>query len=93
MYSQRLHRSAFHIRNSKVALKRFRKLTRRKPNKTGFEKLMTGFGDRLDVNLMLLNIAPTTYWAREMAPLGLLRVNGTVITDPGFRFQPGDYVE
>jgi hypothetical protein len=42
-------------------LKRFRKLTRRKPVTTGFEKLMVGFGDRLDVNLMLLNIAPTTF--------------------------------
>ena len=93
MYSQRLHRSAFHIRNSKAALKRFRKATRRKAAQTGFEKLMVGFGDRLDVNLMLLNIAPTTFWAREMSPMGLLSVNGKVIRDAAFRFRPGDFVE
>lgn len=93
LYNQRLHRSAFHIRNTKISLKRFRKLLRRKPVNTGFEKLMLGFGDRLDVNLMLLNIAPTTFWAREMASLGLLRVNGKTITEPTFRFTPGDYIE
>jgi ribosomal protein S4 len=93
MYSQRLHRSAFHLRNAKAALKRFRKSTRRRADNTGFEKLMVGFGDRLDVNLMLLNIAPTTFWARSMAKMGLLRVNTKIVRDPSFRFRPGDYVE
>lgn len=93
MYNQRLHRSLFHIRNSKAAYKRFRKLVRQKPKTTGFEKLLTGSGDRLDVNLMLLNIAPTVFWARNIAQIGLLRVNGREIRDANFRFSPGDYVE
>jgi ribosomal protein S4 len=92
-YNQKLHRSAFNISTSKAMLKRFRKLTRRKPATTGFEKLMVGFGDRLDVNLMLLNIAPTTFWAREIAPMGLFRVNGKIIRDASFRFTPGDHIE
>lgn len=74
-------------------LKRFRKLTRRKPATTGFEKLMVGFGDRLDVNLMILNIAPTTFWAREIAPMGLFKVNGCIVREPNFRFTPGDHIE
>jgi hypothetical protein len=61
MYSQRLHRSLFQLRNTKVALKRFRKLSRRKTKNSGFEKSMTGFGDRMDVNLLLLNLAPTVF--------------------------------
>lgn len=61
MYNQRLSRSLFNIRNTKVALKRFRRLSRRKPKSTGLEKAMLGFGDRLDVNLMLLNISPTVF--------------------------------
>lgn len=93
MYNRRLSNSVFSIRNTKVALKRFRKLTRRKPTASGFENLMVGFGNRLDVTLILLNIAPTVFWAREMAPLGLVRVNGQVIRDAHFRLQPGDYVE
>jgi hypothetical protein len=60
-YNQKLCRSIFHVSTSKAMLKRFRKLSRRKPAATGFEKSMVGFGDRLDVNLLLLNIAPTTF--------------------------------
>jgi ribosomal protein S4 len=92
-YNQKLHRSAFNICTSKAMLKRFRKLARRKPVTTGFEKLMSGFGDRLDVNLMLLNIAPTTFWAREIAPMGLFKVNGKVVREASFRFTPGDHIE
>jgi hypothetical protein len=93
MYSQRLHRSLFQLRNTKVALKRFRKLSRRKTKNSGFEKSMTGFGDRMDVNLLLLNLAPTVFWARRMAGLGLLRVNGVRMPKSTFRFKVGDYVE
>ena len=93
MYIQRLYRSVFQMRNSKVALKRFRKLRRKRAHTTGFERLMTGFGDRLDVNLMLLKLVPSTFWARIAAGLGLLRVNGKEVTDPHFRFKPGDFVE
>jgi hypothetical protein len=56
-----MHRSAFQLRNSTAALKRVRKLTKKKPVDSGFQRLMLGYGDRLDVNLMLLNIAPTTF--------------------------------
>jgi hypothetical protein len=42
-------------------MKRFRKLSRRKTKNSGLEKAMLGFGDRLDVNLLLLNIAPTVF--------------------------------
>jgi ribosomal protein S4 len=91
-WSQWMHRSAFQLRNSTAALKRVRKLTKKKPVDSGFQRLMLGYGDRLDVNLMLLNIAPTTFWARELSPLGLLSVNGKPIVDAGYRFRAGDMI-
>ncbi len=85
MYNQRLFRSFFALRNSKAALKHFRKLRRRNPATSGFAKLLTGRGNRLDVILVLINIAPTLFWARTIAQRGILRVNGAVIRDPGYR--------
>jgi ribosomal protein S4 len=93
LYNQRLGRSLFNIRTSKAVLKRFRQRARRSTKTSGLEHLLTGFGDRFDVNLMLLGIAPTVFWAREIAPMGLLRVNGRLIRKASFRFKPGDYVE
>jgi ribosomal protein S4 len=93
LYNQRLGRSLFNIRTSKAVLKRFRQRARRNTKASGLEHTLTGFGDRFDVNLMLLGIAPTVFWAREIAPMGLLRVNGRIIREASFRFKPGDYVE
>lgn len=61
MYNQKLSRSAFRVRSATAALKHFRKLTRRKPATSGMEKLMLGSGDRLDVNLILMGLAPTVF--------------------------------
>lgn len=93
MYNQRLSRSLFDIRTSKAALKRTRKRARLRTKTTGLEQNMVGFGDRLDVTLILMGIAPTTFWARVLAKMGLLRINGKVVRDPTFRFKKGDYVE
>lgn len=61
MYNQRLSRSLFDIRTSKAALKRTRKRARLRTKTTGLEQNMVGFGDRLDVTLILMGIAPTTF--------------------------------
>jgi len=62
MYNQRLQRSLFRIRNTKAAVKRFQKLTRRTAqNKVGGDAFAKGSLDRVDVNLLLLNFAPTTF--------------------------------
>jgi hypothetical protein len=51
----------FSLRNKRTAQRHFQKLSRRKPVDSGFSKALTGLGDRLDVNLVLLNIAPTIF--------------------------------
>lgn len=61
MYNQRLSRSLFHIRSTKAAVKRFQKLNRKKANNSGFEVFAKGHLDRLDVNLILMNFAPSTF--------------------------------
>jgi hypothetical protein len=43
--------------------------------------------------LVQLNLVPTIYWARVLAPTGLLRVNGKVITNISHRLQPGDLIQ
>lgn len=62
MYNQRLQRSLFKVRNTKVAVKRFQKLARHTAkNKNGAAAFAKGHLNRLDVNLLLLNFAPTTF--------------------------------
>jgi ribosomal protein S4 len=55
--------------------------------------MMTGFGDRLDVNTVLLSIAPTIFWGRELTKMGIFRINGEVVYDPSFRLQPEQIIE
>lgn len=63
MYSRRLIQSLFKLRNRKAALKRANKgSTGKRPGaRSGLEKLGVGFLDRLDVNLLLLKLAPTLF--------------------------------
>lgn len=93
MHNQRLHRSAFQICTPKAALKHFRKRARKKPRTTGFEHSTIGTLDRLDINLVLLGIAPTVFWARRFIKFGLLRINGALIRDAAYRLQSGAFIE
>ena len=61
MYNQRLNRSLFRVRNTKVAVKRFQRLNRKKAKATGFEIFTKGHFDRADVNLILMKFAPSTF--------------------------------
>jgi len=90
MYSQRLNRSLFKIRNTKAAVKRFQKLNKKKAKSTGFEIFAKGHLDRLDVNLILMKFAPSTFWARVMLKTGLIALNGKVVTKSNIRLSPGD---
>jgi hypothetical protein len=92
MYNQRLSRSLFHIRNTKVAVKRFQRLNRKKTNTTGFEMFTKGHFDRVDVNLILMKFAPSTFWAREMTKSGLMSINGQPVVNVNARFTPGDQI-
>jgi hypothetical protein len=92
MYNQRMFRGLFDLRNRSAARRHFRKLHRQRPprhNRSGFAKTLKGLGDRLDNVLMLLGIAPTIFWAREIAPMGLISSNGRPLTDPAERLKPG----
>lgn len=57
----RLARSLFNLRNTRVAQRHFKKLSKKTPTTTGFSQMLTGLGNRLDVNLLLLNILPTVF--------------------------------
>jgi ribosomal protein S4 len=92
IYNQRLHRGFFSLRNTRVAQRHFKKLSRRKPKGSGFSKSLVGLADRLDVNLVLLNIAPTIFWAKVLASFGVFRVNNKIVCDPTYRFKQNDRI-
>jgi ribosomal protein S4 len=92
-YNQKLFYSLFNLPDRRAASRHFRKLNRRKGKRGGFAHSQTGLGDRLDVTLMHLNLVPTIFWARVVAPHGLLRINGKVVTDPAHRLAPGDFIQ
>jgi len=92
--NQRLQRSLFNLKNSSSARRFVRNKSKKTArNQSGFEHCLTGLGNRLDVTLLLLNIAPSPFWARELAPMGLLRINGKVIRAADHRLNPGDIIQ
>lgn len=74
-------------------MRHFQKLARRRPKLNGFAHSLRGLADRLDVNLMLLNLAPTVFWARLIAALGVFKVNGRVVRQAAHQLHAGDRVE
>jgi len=90
MYNQRLHYSLFNLPDRSAARRHFRKLNRRtRPSISSFVEATRGLGDRLDVTLLHLRVAPSIFWARVVAPFGLMRVDGVLQTDPAYRIKPG----
>ena len=68
MYNQRLFLSLYNFRNVSAARRHFRKLNRRRSvininlrGRDGFTKSLKGLGDRLDILLMTLKIAPSIF--------------------------------
>jgi ribosomal protein S4 len=92
MYNQRLHYTLFNLPNRSAARRHFKKLNRRS-RKVGFVHAQEGLSNRLDNVLIHLNIVPTIFWARVVAPHGLLRVNGVIVKDMNYRFKAGDFIE
>ena len=91
MYNQRLHYSLFNLPDRNAARRHFRKLNRRsRPAISNFVAASQGLGDRVDLTLMHLKVVPSIFWARVVAPFGLLRVNGVLIKDPAHRLKPTD---
>jgi ribosomal protein S4 len=92
-YNQRLHRSLFNLPNQRSARRHFKKLNRRtRPAISSFVNASQGLTNRLDVTLVLMNIVPSIFWARVVAPLGLLQVNGTIQKNPAFRLVTNDVI-
>ena len=58
---------------------------RTRPAISSFVSATRGLGDRLDVTLLHLKVVPSIFWARVVAPFGLLRVNGVLQKDPAYR--------
>jgi hypothetical protein len=93
-YNQKLHYSLFSLPNRGAARRHFQKLAgRSRPSISSFIEAQRGLGDRTDVTLLHLNIVPSIFWARIVAPFGLLRVNSKLITDPAHRLAPGDIIQ
>jgi ribosomal protein S4 len=93
IYNQKLFYTLFNLPDRNAARRHFRKLNRRRGKPTSFAHSQRGLGDRLDVTLMHLNVAPSIFWARVVAPQGLLRVNGKVVKDPAYRISAGDLLQ
>lgn len=93
LLNTKLYLSLLRLRNKKAARKHFKKRTKHTTKTTGFSETTLGFCDRYDVNLMLIGLAPTIYWARVLAKLGLVKVNGLIITSENFRLKPGDTIQ
>jgi len=53
---------------------------------------LDGLANRLDVTILLLNLAPSIRWARFMARAGVIAVNGKRINQEDYRLTPGDYL-
>jgi len=92
MYNQRLHYTLFNLPDKSAARRHFKKLNRRS-RKVGFMHAQEGLSNRLDNVLIHLNMAPTIFWSRTVAPLGLLRVNGRIVTKVDHLFKAGDFIE
>lgn len=86
-------RSLFELRTTRVAQKHFKKLSKEKAKTTGFSRNIIGLGNRLDVNLRLLGLFKTVFWARQIVGFGLLNINGIIAKDANYRLQPGDLLE
>jgi ribosomal protein S4 len=68
-------------------------LSRRRPRTCGFAKKLLGLGNRLDVNLVLLNIAPTIYWARILLNNRVFfRINNVRRNESDLQLQPNDVI-
>jgi ribosomal protein S4 len=93
-YNQKLHYSLFNLPDRHAASRHFQKLARRsRPAISSFVASQQGLGDRLDVTLLHLNIVPSIFWARVVAPFGLLRVNGKILYNCASRISPGDLIQ
>lgn len=93
-YNQRLYRSLFSLPTRRAARKHFEKLNARaRPSISGFVDSTRGLNDRLDVTLVHLKVVPSVFWAKVVAPLGLLKINGKIICDPAFRLPSNSVVQ
>jgi hypothetical protein len=93
-YNQKLFYSLFNFRNRRRAHRHFNKLDKRSaPTFSNFIRSHRWLTTRLDVNLVLLGIAPSIYWARVVAPFGLVRVNGKTLYQIDDHFRVGDHIQ
>jgi hypothetical protein len=92
-YNQKLFYSLFSFPDRRAASRHFRKLNKRStPAISNFIRAQKGLGTRLDVTLMHLGVVPSIYWARIVAPFGLLRVNGSIRYRANDQLHIGDMV-
>lgn len=61
MANYKFQKSMFNIRNVGVAQKHFKKIAKHRTHFDRFANTLRGYGNRMDVTLMLMNIAPTPF--------------------------------
>lgn len=86
----RRYRSLFDFRNTRVAQKHFKKLSKQSTKTTGFSRNAEGTRNRLDITLLFLGITKTVYWSRVIAPLGIVKINGKRIFAANHLLKQGD---
>jgi hypothetical protein len=92
-YNQKLFYSLFNLRGRRATRRRFQKLNKQSASSvSNFIRTQKGLGTRLDVTLVHFGIAPSIYWARIVAPFGLLKVNNTVLYRADDQLLTADYV-
>lgn len=93
-YNQKLHYSLFKLPTRRAARKHFRKLNRRsRPAISSFASASRGLINRLDNVILQLGFVPSIYWARVVAPFGLVRINGTTMRSAGHLLAAGDQIQ
>ena len=73
-YNRKMFMRMFHFPHIRAAQKHFAKMSKLSPKagQCGFGRMSSGLVSRLDVNLLILNIVGTVFWARALAFCGFL---------------------
>jgi len=89
----RLNLNMFEFRNSRAAQKRIKSVFRHRTKNSQFQLLARANLNKLNIVLMCLNLAPGPKWAKPLAGMGLVRVNGKIVRNFAQRLEPGDTIQ
>jgi hypothetical protein len=80
----------FHFPHIRAAQKHFCKTSKKAPGagQSGFGRMTRGLVSRVDVNLLILNIVGTVFWARALVFCGFLWLDNVLATTGGSQLLP-----